>query len=58
MGVCIDFNGRYQSQAIRSHGGGDRIAYIDPPGATMIDPDPISMLLGAPNPEMAWVNCQ
>ncbi|MDP6601274.1 MAG: extracellular solute-binding protein [Phycisphaerales bacterium] len=53
MGVCIDFYGRYQSQAIQSHGGGDRIAYIDPPGATMIDPDPISMLLGAPNQEMA-----
>lgn len=53
MGVCIDFYGRYQSQAVRSSGGGDRVGYIDPPSATMIDPDPISMLRGAPNEAMA-----
>ena len=50
MGVCIDFYGRYQSQAIKRMGGGDRIGYIDPPGTTMIDPDPISLMRGAPNP--------
>ncbi len=49
MGVCIDFYGRYQSQAIKRMGGGDRIGYIDPPGTTMIDPDPISLMRGAPN---------
>lgn len=53
MGVCIDFYGRYQSQAIAHQGGGDRVGYIDPPGATMIDPDPISLLRNAPNEEMA-----
>ena len=53
MGVCIDFYGRYQSQAIKSSGGGDRVGYIDPPSATMIDPDPISLLRGAPNEELA-----
>ena len=53
MGVCIDFYGRYQSQAIKSSGGGDRVGYIDPPSATMIDPDPISLLRGAPNEEKA-----
>jgi iron(III) transport system substrate-binding protein len=53
MGVCIDFFGRYQSQAILDAGGGDRIGYIDPPGATTIDADPISMLRGAPNPLLA-----
>jgi iron(III) transport system substrate-binding protein len=53
MGVCIDFFGRYQSQAIIDAGGGDRIGYIDPPGATTIDADPISMLRGAPNPQLA-----
>ncbi|HJN71675.1 MAG TPA: extracellular solute-binding protein [Phycisphaerales bacterium] len=53
MGVCIDFYGRYQSQAIASRGGGDRIGYIDPPGATMIDPDPISLLRNAPNEKYA-----
>ena len=53
MGVCIDFYGRYQSQAVKRSGGGDRIGYIDPPSATMIDPDPISLLRGAPNEELA-----
>jgi hypothetical protein len=53
MGVCIDFYGRYQSQAVRSGGGGERVGYIDPPSATMIDPDPISLLRGAPNETMA-----
>ena len=53
MGVCIDFYGRYQSQAIKRMGGGERIGYIDPPGTTMIDPDPISLMRGAPNPVYA-----
>ena len=53
MGVCIDFYGRYQSQAIANSGAGDRVGYIDPPGATMIDPDPISLLRNAPNVETA-----
>ena len=53
MGVCIDFYGRYQSQAIANRGGGDRVGYIDPPGATMIDPDPISLLRNAPNEKIA-----
>ena len=53
MGVCIDFYGRYQSQAIANRGGGDRVGYIDPPGATMIDPDPISLLRNAPNKQSA-----
>lgn len=53
MGICIDFYGRYQAQAVKSSGGGERVGYIDPPSATMIDPDPISLLRGAPNEEMA-----
>lgn len=53
MGVCIDFYGRYQSQSILDAGGVDRIGYVDPPGETTLDPDPISMLRGAPNPQTA-----
>ncbi len=53
VGVCIDFFGRYQSQAIEDHGGGDRIGYVDPKGDTMVDPDPISLLHNAPDPELA-----
>ena len=53
MGICIDFYGRYQAQAVQRPDGTSRIGYIDPPSATMIDPDPISLLRGAPNKEMA-----
>ncbi|MFK7960356.1 MAG: ABC transporter substrate-binding protein, partial [Phycisphaerales bacterium] len=53
MGICIDFYGRYQAQAMVLAGDPDRLGYADPPGATVIDPDPISMLRGAPDPELA-----
>jgi iron(III) transport system substrate-binding protein len=57
-GICIDFYGRYQSQAMIDAGdlradGKPRVGYIDPPGETVIDPDPVAMLRGAPNPELA-----
>lgn len=58
-GLCIDFFGRYQSQALREVAGVlgdpslDRLGYVDPPGQTVIDPDPIAMLAGAPEPELA-----
>ena len=52
MGVCIDFYGRYQSQALKEAGDAQRIGYIDPPGVPL-DADPISMLRNAPQPELA-----
>ena len=60
--VCIDFYGRYEAQRTRDAAvkaglaGADavgRVGYVDPPGETVIDPDPIGMLTGAPNPELA-----
>lgn len=54
--VCIDFYGRYESQALREPGQGadqSRLGYVDPPGEVYIDPDPISLLRGAPHPELA-----
>jgi len=49
-GMSIDFYGRFQVGAI----GGSRVGYIDPPGEmTAITPDPISLLRGAPSPELA-----
>ncbi|MEM7228517.1 MAG: extracellular solute-binding protein [Planctomycetota bacterium] len=53
MGVAIDFYGRFQSQALLASIGDDRVGYVDPPGVSTIDPDPISMLRGAPNEEIA-----
>jgi iron(III) transport system substrate-binding protein len=59
--VCIDFYGRYEAQrtrsaAIKSGAPSDtpgRIGYIDPPGETKIDPDPVGLLRGAPHPKLA-----
>ncbi len=60
--VCIDFYGRYEAQrtrdaAIRAglvgEGAQGRIGYVDPPGETVIDPDPVALLTGAPDPELA-----
>ncbi len=60
--VCIDFYGRYEAQRTRDAAvkaglaGADalgRVGYVDPPGETVIDPDPIGVLTGAPNPELA-----
>jgi ABC-type Fe3+ transport system substrate-binding protein len=51
--VCIDFYGRFQSQALKEAGDEHRLGYVDPPGGSTIDSDPISMLRGAPHPEVA-----
>ena len=53
MGVSIDFLGRFQAQALREAGDGDRMRYIDPRNGSTIDSDPISILRGAPHPELA-----
>ncbi|MDA1008194.1 MAG: ABC transporter substrate-binding protein [Planctomycetota bacterium] len=58
-GVCIDFYARFESQAMRDAAtivgdpALDRVRYTAPVGATVIDPDPIALLTGAPNPELA-----
>jgi iron(III) transport system substrate-binding protein len=53
VAICIDFYGRYQSQALAEAGDGDRIGYIDPRGGSTIDSDPIAVLRNAPHPELA-----
>lgn len=52
MGVCIDFFGRFQSQALKEAGDAERVGYVDPPGVPL-DADPISMLRNAPQPVLA-----
>jgi len=56
MGLAIDFYGRNQAQAVVPPGHDprdSRVGYIDPRGATSIDADPVSILRGGPNPEVA-----
>lgn len=55
-GLAIDFYGRGQSQAILAPGqsaDSSRVGYIDPKGMAYIDADPVAMLRGGPNPELA-----
>lgn len=49
-GVAIDFYGRYQSQVV---GGGERVGYVAPKGATVVTADPIGVLRGAKHKETA-----
>lgn len=54
--LAIDFYGRAQAQALLRPGqdpGSTRVGYVDPKGAVYIDADPISILRGGPNPELA-----
>lgn len=48
-GMCIDFYGRYQAGAV----GDERVGYVDPKHMTATTPDPIAILRGAPNHELA-----
>ncbi len=52
-GMCIDFYGRYQAGAVENADGSTRVGYIDPAGLTATTADPISILRGAPHPDLA-----
>jgi ABC-type Fe3+ transport system substrate-binding protein len=55
VGMCIDFYGRgsFQGTALRVDGSGQRIGYFSPPDGTVLSPDPIAVLRGAPNFKVA-----
>jgi len=58
-GIAIDFYGRYQAQAladaaVKTHNPSlDRLQFFTPVGQSVIDPDPVAILRGAPNLELA-----
>ena len=54
-GLCIDFYGRgnFQAQAKSADGTGRRIGYYSPPDGTVLSPDPLAVLRGAPHPAAA-----
>jgi ABC-type Fe3+ transport system substrate-binding protein len=52
-GMCIDFYGRQQAEAEQRRGGGERLAFVSPAGGTVSSVDPIALLRGAKNPEVA-----
>jgi hypothetical protein len=51
-GVCIDFYGRAQAEAV-SHRGSGRLDFVAPRGGTVNSVDPIAVLRGAPHRDVA-----
>jgi ABC-type Fe3+ transport system substrate-binding protein len=52
-GMCIDFYGRAQAEAVLRRGRSDRLGYVSPPGGTVSSVDPIGLLRGAPHRAVA-----
>ncbi len=52
-GMCIDFYGRAQAEAAMRRSGVERLGYVSPAGGTVSSVDPIGLLRGAPNREVA-----
>lgn len=52
-GMCIDFYGRSAEEDVRRTDGTSRVGFVAPLGGTSISVDPIGMLRGAPDPELA-----
>ncbi len=55
VGLCIDFYGRgnHQAKARSVDGTSPRLGYFSPPDGTVLSPDPMAVLRGAPNPQAA-----
>ena len=48
-GMCIDFYGREQLEAVARRGNPERLGFVSPPGGTAYSVDPIALLRGARN---------
>lgn len=53
VGLCIDFYGRQQEEAVLRRDQSDRVGYVSPVGGTVSSVDPIALLRGAPNRPVA-----
>lgn len=52
-GMCIDFYGRFESEAVRRADGTSRLVYVTPRGGSSTGADPVGLFRGAPHPELA-----
>ncbi len=52
-GMCIDFYGRQQAEAVQRRDSSERVGFAAPPGGTAYSVDPIALLRGAPHREAA-----
>ena len=48
-GLCIDFYGNQQAEAVLRRGDSNRVGFTSPVGGTAYSVDPIALLRGAPN---------
>jgi len=48
-GLCIDFYGNQQAEAVLRRADSTRLGFASPPGGTAYSVDPIALLRGAPN---------
>ena len=53
VGMCIDFYGRQQAEAVRRRGDSERVGYVSPAGGSVNSVDPIGLLRGAPHEAIA-----
>jgi iron(III) transport system substrate-binding protein len=53
VGMCIDFYGRQQEEAVRRRGFSERIGYSSPAGGSVSSVDPVALLRGAKDKEVA-----
>jgi len=49
IGMCIDFYGRFQSEAVKIGDAPSRLQYFTPAGGSSVGVDPIALLRGGPN---------
>jgi ABC-type Fe3+ transport system substrate-binding protein len=54
-GMCIDFYGGTQAEWEQNHVGRETMRYVTPAGGSSISADPIGILRGAPNRELAEI---
>ncbi|MEI6533923.1 MAG: extracellular solute-binding protein [Verrucomicrobiaceae bacterium] len=52
-GMCIDYYGRSFEEQVRKPDGTTRVGYVTPVGGSSVGVDPVGMLRGAPEPELA-----
>src|SRR5206468_527977 len=48
-GLCIDFYGRQQQEAVLRRDFSERVGYVSPPGGSANSVDPVALLRGAPH---------
>jgi ABC-type Fe3+ transport system substrate-binding protein len=52
-GMCIDFYGRFESEAVRRADGSSRLVYVTPKAGSSTGADPIGLFRGAPHAALA-----